>query len=214
MQCYGLDQALAYNTWQPDASTAQMLNTICTSCHTLFTCQPAQETSCQSFPIMVMDHTTMPQCYRKRAHWAVPMTLLSSFAAGVALAIDHHYFYSTLRGQVVDESTTQQYNISIGTAFSLLVQAALVSLIFLLRCRTGRVRILCPIILPQQHRCLSSTVKTRWMTEALAIKWGAFWTVTSIRHAGAEDQGASLVHDTIVFERVGWSEDSCMLVLR
>lgn len=69
---------------------------------------------------------TMDSSRRKVVHWAAPTTLVASFAAGVAFAVGHHCFYNYLGGRRVDESSTQQYNISIGTAFSLLVRAALV----------------------------------------------------------------------------------------
>lgn len=68
----------------------------------------------------------MVQSSRKLPHWAVPTTLVAPFIAGIALAVGHHFFYSSLSTARVDESSAQQFNISIGTAFSLLVRATLV----------------------------------------------------------------------------------------
>jgi hypothetical protein len=58
-------------------------------------------------------------------HWLAPTTLFVSFAAGVGLAVGHHCFYSSLHNQPIAQYS-QQYNNAIGTAFSLLVRAALV----------------------------------------------------------------------------------------
>jgi hypothetical protein len=67
----------------------------------------------------------MARSHKRRIHWLVPFTLLTSFAAGLCLAIAHHFFYSYLNESDVSDSI-QQYNTAIGTAFSFLVRAALV----------------------------------------------------------------------------------------
>lgn len=61
------------------------------------------------------------------AHWLVPFTLSASLAVGLALALGHHYFYSTLHQRRVDETRwPQQTNNAIGTAFAFLVRSACV----------------------------------------------------------------------------------------
>lgn len=71
----------------------------------------------------------------KNIHWLAPATMLGSLAAGIALAIGHHIFYSHLAGQEAPSGSyrlgifaysRQEANIQLGTAFAFLVKATLV----------------------------------------------------------------------------------------
>lgn len=72
-------------------------------------------------------HSTKMTKLRSGPHWFVPTTLLVAFIAGIALACGHHYFYSTLQDQRVDQARwSQDTNTAIGTALAFLVRAAFV----------------------------------------------------------------------------------------
>lgn len=61
-------------------------------------------------------------------HWKASTLLLSAFAAGVAVAVGHHFFYQSLHGYPVDNTSlfTQEFNHAIGVTFAFLVKALLV----------------------------------------------------------------------------------------
>jgi hypothetical protein len=60
-------------------------------------------------------------------HWQAPTTITLSYAASLAFAIGHHFFYKSLDQLSVDENLfNQQTNIAIGTAFAFLFRANLV----------------------------------------------------------------------------------------
>lgn len=71
---------------------------------------------------------------RYQIHWLAPATIVSSFTAGVLLALGHHLFYASLAGSEVPTglykfaSTTvskQQLNLAVETAFAFLVTSSL-----------------------------------------------------------------------------------------
>lgn len=83
-------------------------------------------------------------------HWRIPALMLSSLIIGVALAIAHHAFYSSLAGTAVSShpiklvswtTTQQQVNIAIGTAFAFVVKASLI-----LACSTAYMQLLFGVI--------------------------------------------------------------------
>ena len=70
----------------------------------------------------------------KTVHWLSPTIMFLSFLGGFSLILGHHFFYASLDGE--DASTQsysiagrnlsqQQLNISVGTAFALLVKICL-----------------------------------------------------------------------------------------
>lgn len=83
-------------------------------------------------------------------HWRIPALMLSSLIIGVALAIAHHAFYSSLAGTAVSShpikivswtTTQQQVNIAIGTAFAFVIKASLI-----LACSTAYMQLLFGVI--------------------------------------------------------------------
>ena len=70
-----------------------------------------------------------PRSSPRNIHWRSPTIILVAFFAALAFAVGHHEFYLHLDNKVVDTDDrlfSQQVNIAIGSAFSLLFRAALV----------------------------------------------------------------------------------------
>lgn len=66
----------------------------------------------------------------QQIHWRVPTTIISTFLAGIAFALGHHFFYASLDGIEIDQAHwSQEYYRAVGTAFSFLVRAALATAI-------------------------------------------------------------------------------------
>lgn len=60
-------------------------------------------------------------------HWQAPSVIILAFTAGLAFAVGHHVFYTSLdRKPLDDDIFGQQTNIAIGTGFAFLVRACLV----------------------------------------------------------------------------------------
>ena len=66
-------------------------------------------------------------------HWRAPASILGALAAGMALAIGHHFFYASLDNKPVSHGfllgssiSKQEANVSIGLAFAFLFKACLV----------------------------------------------------------------------------------------
>jgi hypothetical protein len=68
-----------------------------------------------------------PRSPPRKIHWRVPTVIILAFVAGLAFALGHHAFYSSLNGQPVDDYIFgQQINLAVGQAFAFLVRASLV----------------------------------------------------------------------------------------
>jgi hypothetical protein len=68
-----------------------------------------------------------PRTTLRKIHWRVPTVIILAFVAGLAFALGHHAFYSSLDGRPVDDRLfNQQVNLAVGQAFAFLVRASLV----------------------------------------------------------------------------------------
>jgi hypothetical protein len=69
---------------------------------------------------------------KARYHWLAPTVMLGAFAAGIAFAVGHHFFYQYLDGRrlsaglIIPYVSSQEVNLAAGTAFAFLVRACLV----------------------------------------------------------------------------------------
>jgi hypothetical protein len=69
----------------------------------------------------------VPRTPLRKIHWRVPAIIILAFVAGLAFALGHHAFYSSLDGQPVNAWLfNQQINLAVGQAFAFLVRASLV----------------------------------------------------------------------------------------
>lgn len=50
-----------------------------------------------------------PEVVRQHIHWLSPTLMIGTFLAGVLLAVGHHLYYQSLRGQRVGNSQRQQW---------------------------------------------------------------------------------------------------------
>lgn len=60
-----------------------------------------------------------------KAHWAVPSLMVSCLVCGIAFALGHHFFYSSLNAKIVQSNIEQEWNIRIGTGLAFLVKTCL-----------------------------------------------------------------------------------------
>ena len=79
-------------------------------------------------------HPSCAMARQKSIHWLAPTLMMSTAVAGIVFAAMHHAFYSSLQHNLVKtkpqnlagfETTEQQINIILGTAFAFLVKAFL-----------------------------------------------------------------------------------------
>ncbi|KAK5050832.1 hypothetical protein LTR84_003391 [Exophiala bonariae] len=61
----------------------------------------------------------------KSQKWTSPAVMLSCFALGLLFAVGHHFYYRWLDGQVVGNTTRQQWSLRIGSFFALATAASL-----------------------------------------------------------------------------------------
>lgn len=60
-----------------------------------------------------------------KIHWVAPVGMIAFFFSGVAFAIGHHAYYSSLNDTEVRDDESQQWAIRFGTAFAFLVEVPL-----------------------------------------------------------------------------------------
>ncbi|PTB48336.1 hypothetical protein M431DRAFT_513743 [Trichoderma harzianum CBS 226.95] len=60
-----------------------------------------------------------------KAHWAVPSLMIGCLLCGIAFALGHHFFYSSLNAKIVQSNIEQEWNIRIGTGMAFLVKTCL-----------------------------------------------------------------------------------------
>lgn len=63
--------------------------------------------------------------------WKAPSKMIALLVAGLVLAIGHHYYYRSLAGNIVTNSSDQEWKIRFGTAFAFLVKACFAGAVFL-----------------------------------------------------------------------------------
>ena len=67
------------------------------------------------------NHQPTTKFVRWGVAWQAPTFMVACAAAGLALAIGHHFYYQSLHGTVAGSSMRQQWAIKFGTAFSVVV---------------------------------------------------------------------------------------------
>ena len=60
-----------------------------------------------------------------KIHWVAPVGMIAFFFSGVAFALGHHAYYSSLNDTEVRDDESQQWAIRFGTAFAFLVEVPL-----------------------------------------------------------------------------------------
>jgi hypothetical protein len=62
-----------------------------------------------------------PEYVKWGIHWLLPTYVLLCVPVGMALALGHHFYYSSLSGRPVGSQSRQQWAITFGTSFAYLV---------------------------------------------------------------------------------------------
>lgn len=86
----------------------------------------------KQIPLLSLSHLNILMSKERHIHWLTPTTSLLSFTCGVALAIVHHIFYSSLNNTAVNADvynfagfrvSQQQINMATGTTLAFLSRA-------------------------------------------------------------------------------------------